>query len=114
MTLRIPKQQKPFVKQETLTPLEKDLGVPAPGLYRPDGSFYPTRNVVKAQAVQGLKDALSSHGCTIQSDSDGLKITPPYPEGASRHERRAIDAHWNKVVMNILTKVKANATDLLD
>ena len=89
------------------TPLEKDVGVRPPGLYRADGSFHPTRVAAQEQARIGFLNTLRSHGFTVKLGADGkYDITPPYPDGASRKDRRRIDAHWRKRIEHVLSNVR--------
>jgi hypothetical protein len=73
----------------------------------PDGSFRPTRVVSREQARLGFLDTLRKHGFDVKIDAKGeYDITPPYPEGASRTERRRIDTHWRKRIQHVLSNVR--------
>lgn len=102
--------QRPFVRQDTRTQLEKDLGVREPGLYRSDGQFFPTRKIQMRDYADILAQALRDQGCEVEfRDDGGWRITPPYPEGASRHERRVIDHEWARRMHNMAKEIERNA-----
>ena len=48
------------------TPLERDLGVRPPGVYRPDGTFVPTRVIRERDTRQALINVLREHGATVE------------------------------------------------
>lgn len=86
------------------TPLERDLGVRPPGVYRPDGSFVPTRMIQERNVRKAFVDALRAQGAKVEEDGEGgLAITPPYPPGANRGARRKMDALWQKRLNHVLS-----------
>jgi len=86
------------------TPLEKDLGVRPPGVYRPDGSFVPTRMIREHNVRKAFVDALRAQGAKVEEDGEGgLTITPPYPPEANRAVRRKMDALWQKRLNDVLS-----------
>ena len=108
MTLILPNGQHHI---DMRTPLEKDLGVQLPGVYRPDGTFVPTRTAQKATVKKGVVDALRDAGATVGVCRNGdLNETPPYPPNADRRVRRAVDAHWRKRLEQALSNVREQNT----
>ena len=90
------------------TPLERSVGVRPPGIYRPDGTFVPTRDIRVRDTKKALIEALKANGATVEEDSKGgLVVTPPYPPGASRLVRDRIDAHWNKRLKHVLSNKRS-------
>lgn len=98
------------------SPIEKSEGIEyRPGLYGPDGRPIFTnqhRQSGKTAAQSAFVDALTKMGCTVEKSlSGGYTVTPPYPDGANRAQRRAIDASWKARINRCLGDL-ANAASI--
>lgn len=85
------------------TPLEKSEGIVyQQGIYGPDGRLIPFRKDREAQVRRAIIDSLVARGAKVEETAQGLKVTPPYPEGANRHVRRLIDKEWEDRLNKVL------------
>ena len=84
-----------FVRNDTRTPLEKDLGISEPGYTMPDGSFIRTRKVTHEMRVAAGVMRMKQEGCEFRRNAaNQWEVHPPYPTGASAEERAQIDDYY--------------------